>query len=130
MARSKIASMLGLRCPRCREGKMFTHSAFNVKRFDEMYEQCPVCGLYFEIEVGFYWGAMYISYAFSVALVVLVGIILYNTGDPSIWVYVGAVTGSVILLTPLFFRYARMLMLHMFGNVSYDPEAARRHLQR
>jgi len=119
--------MLGLRCPQCREGKMFKYPAYNVKRFDEMYEQCPVCGLYYEIEVGFYWGAMYISYGFSVALVLLVGIILYQAGDPSIWVYVLAVAGSVILLTPLFFRYARMLMLHLFGNVSYKPEAARKH---
>ena len=106
---------------------MFKYPAYNVKRFDEMYEQCPVCGLYYEIEVGFYWGAMYISYGFSVALVLLVGIILYQAGDPSIWVYVLAVAGSVILLTPLFFRYARMLMLHLFGNVNYKPDAARKH---
>ncbi|RYE12175.1 MAG: DUF983 domain-containing protein, partial [Sphingobacteriales bacterium] len=91
--------------------------------------QCPKCGLYFEIEVGFYWGAMYISYGFSVALVLLVGIILYQAGDPSIWVYMLAVTGSIILLTPAFFRYARMLMLYMFGSVSYDPDAIRKHLQ-
>lgn len=129
MAGSKIGSMLGLRCPRCRKGKMFKYPAFNVRRFDEMHEQCPVCGLYYEIEVGFYWGAMYISYGFSVALVVLVGIILYQAGDPSIWVYVGVVTVSVVALSPVFFRYSRMLMLHMFGNISYDPDAARKHLE-
>ena len=127
MPRSLLASMLDLRCPRCREGEMFKYSAFNVRRFDEMYEQCPQCGLYYEIEVGFYWGAMYISYGFSVALVVMVGIILYQAGDPSIWVYVGVVTASVILLTPAFFRYARMLMLYLFGSVSYDPNAIRKH---
>jgi uncharacterized protein (DUF983 family) len=130
MTRSLLAAMLDLRCPRCREGKMFKTSALNVKRFDEMYEQCPKCGLYYEIEVGFYWGAMYISYGFSVALVVLVGIILYQAGDPSIWVYVAAVTLSVIVLTPLFFRYARMLMLYMFGSVTYDPDAIRKYAQK
>ena len=127
MARSKLAAMLQLRCPRCREGKMFTHSASNLKKFDDMYERCPVCGLYYEIEVGFYWGAMYFSYGFSVVLVVLVGIILYLAGDPSIWIYVLAVTASVVLLTPVFFRHARMLMLHLFGHVSYNPEAARKY---
>lgn len=126
MARSKLASMLELRCPRCREGAMFKHSALSPTRFDDMYTECPVCGLYYEPEVGFYYGAMYFSYGFSVALVAVVGLVLYLAGDPSIWVYVVAVAGVVVLLTPLSYRYSRMLMLHLFGHVTYNPDAARK----
>ena len=38
-----------------------------------MHQDCPHCGFHFEIEPGFFWGAMYISYAFSVAVSVALG---------------------------------------------------------
>lgn len=88
--------------------------------------QCPVCGLYYEVEVGFFWGAMYISYGFSVGIVVLVGVLLYYlANDPPIWVYLAAVTAVVLVTTPLLFRYARVLMLHLFSGVKFDPSYSR-----
>ncbi|MBG8555391.1 DUF983 domain-containing protein [Hymenobacter sp. BT594] len=86
-----------------------------------MYEACPVCTQHYEPEVGFYWGAMYISYGLSVGIVVLVGLTLYYlAGDPPVWVYITSVAFAVILLTPLLFRYARALMLYWFGSIDYD----------
>lgn len=90
-----------------------------------MYEACPACGQHYEPEVGFYWGAMYISYGLSVGIVVLVGLTLYYlAGDPPVWVYITGVACTVVLLTPLLFRYARALMLYCFGSISYDPNKA------
>ena len=89
-----------------------------------MNESCPVCHQHFEPEPGFYWGAMYISYAFSVALVVIVGIATYVLGhDPDTWVYVTAVAVSTVLLIPVSFRYSRTVMLHLFAGIDYDPQA-------
>lgn len=34
-----------------------------------MHERCAVCGLYFERAQGYFLGAMYVNYAFTVALV-------------------------------------------------------------
>lgn len=86
-----------------------------------MPEHCPVCKLRYEIEVGFYWGAMYISYGFSVGIIVLVGVLLYYlANDPPTWVYLTVVTGVILLSTPILFRYARVLMLYLFGSVQYD----------
>ncbi|WP_242927073.1 DUF983 domain-containing protein [Pontibacter vulgaris] len=119
---SKLGAIVGAKCPRCRKGDVFTHSAFNLTKFDKMYEQCPVCGFHYEVEVGFFWGAMYVSYGFSVAIVLLVGILLYYlANDPPTWVYVTVVAVVVLLFTPVLFRYARILMLHFFGGVDYDP---------
>ncbi|KAA9338742.1 DUF983 domain-containing protein [Hymenobacter busanensis] len=88
---------------------------------------CPVCGLHYEPEVGFYWGAMYISYGLSVGVVVLTGILVYFLAhDPAVWVYIAAVAGVVVLLTPVLFRYARALMLYWFGGTCYDPKYAGR----
>jgi hypothetical protein len=42
-------------------------------------------------------------------------------GDPSEWVYIGTVIGIMILLAPLNYRYSRILYLHLFGGIKYDP---------
>ena len=119
---ASLPALLALRCPRCHEGKLFSHSALNLRKFDEMPDACPVCGQAFEPEVGFYWGAMYISYGFSTGIVAIVGFLLYYLGhDPDVWVYVVAVAGAVLVFTPLMFRYARAVMLYAFGGTHFDP---------
>ncbi|WP_196892800.1 DUF983 domain-containing protein [Aureivirga marina] len=55
-------------CPNCQEGKMFKERGGLLKfKFPQMYENCPSCNHKFEKEPGFFYGAMYISYAVSVA---------------------------------------------------------------
>lgn len=83
-----------------------------------MHERCPVCGLHYEVEVGFFWGAMYISYGFSVGVILVAGILLfYLANDPPVWVYLTVVATTIILSTPVLFRYARILMLYFFGGI-------------
>ncbi|WP_114783371.1 DUF983 domain-containing protein [Botryobacter ruber] len=87
-----------------------------------MHKNCPACNFYYEIEVGFFWGAMYISYGFSVLIVLLVGVSLfYLADDPPAWVYLVAVASIITILTPVLFRYARMLMLYFFSGTKFDP---------
>ncbi|WP_082883171.1 DUF983 domain-containing protein [Rufibacter roseus] len=88
-----------------------------------MPEQCSVCGFRYEIELGFYWGAMYMSYGLSVLIVVIVGLSLYHfAGDPPTWVYLTVVASIVVLFTSVLFRYARVMMLYFFGSVRYDAK--------
>ncbi|MBC7921264.1 MAG: DUF983 domain-containing protein [Ferruginibacter sp.] len=118
---SKLRAILGEQCPRCRQGKMFKYSGLNMAKFADMHEHCPHCGLQFEIEPGFFIGAMYFSYAFSVATVIIVGFGVYYLGrDPDTWVYLSVVTAALVLTIPFMFRYARVLMLHYFAGVSYE----------
>lgn len=86
-----------------------------------MNKQCPHCELRLEPEPGFYQGAMYVSYAFTVAFIVIVGLVLYVLGDPSEWVYIGTVIGIMILLIPLNYRYSRILYLYFIGGIKYNP---------
>lgn len=126
---SGAVALLRLRCPRCHHGRLFTHSALSLTKFDEMPESCPVCGQHYEPETGFYWGAMYISYGLAVGVVLAAGLLTYFLGhDPPTWVYVTVVAACMVLLTPLLFRYARAIMLYLFGGISHDPTAAERHL--
>ena len=114
------------RCPRCHQGALFTHSAFNLTKFADMPDACPACGQAYEPEPGFYWGAMYISFAFSTGIMLVVGFgVYFLLHDPDTWVYITSVAVASLLLTPLSLRYSRTLMLYWFGGVDFDPKRAR-----
>ncbi|GAB3312325.1 DUF983 domain-containing protein [Hymenobacter humi] len=120
---SNTMALLALRCPRCHQGKLFSHSALNITKFADMPALCPVCNQSFEPEPGFYFGSMYITFAFNVATIFLVGVPLYYFfGNPDTWVYVVTVTVVTLLLTPLILRYSRAMMLYLFGGAHYDPK--------
>ena len=73
-----------------------------------------------EPEPGFYQGAMYVSYAFAVALIATIGVGLYLIGDPPEWVYITAIIAITILLAPLNYRASRVIYLHLFGGIKFD----------
>ncbi len=87
-----------------------------------MHGQCPRCGASFSPEPGFYYGAMFVSYALSVALFAFVGLILYFFFHPSDLDYLIWITIAAILFTPISFRYSRVLFLFWFGGYHYEPE--------
>jgi uncharacterized protein (DUF983 family) len=119
--RSYMSALLHGKCPRCREGDMFKYPITKVSKFNVMNEHCPYCGVSLEPEPGFYQGAMYVGYAFTVAVIVIVGLVLYYLGDPSEWVYIGIVIAIMLLLSPLNYRYSRILYLTFFGGLKYNP---------
>ena len=122
---STALAILGLRCPRCHQGKLFSYSALNILKFAEMPAQCLVCGQTFEPEPGFYFGSMYITFGFNVGTLLVIGVLLYYlAGNPDTWVYIVAVTVVTLLLTPLILRYSRALMLYLFGGAQFDRRYA------
>lgn len=68
---TKLYSMVGMKCPRCHEGPLWRSPLYKLKLYD-MYEHCPVCGLKYEREVGFWYGAMYVAYTFSSGALLIV----------------------------------------------------------
>lgn len=123
---SSTTALLSCKCVRCRRGKMFKHSAFNVKQFMEMNDLCPNCGLRFEVEPGFFWGAMYISYAFTTGILIVSGVLVYFLlNDPEFWVYLVTVISITFISIPWNFRYSRALMLYLFSSVSFDNKLSK-----
>lgn len=109
------------KCPHCRSGKLFTHSFYNLKNFLKMNENCPVCGIKFEKETGFFWSAMYISYAINVAVAVNVGILLnIILKDPPLNLYIALIIGPVVIASTIIFRYSRMIALYTLSGHKYD----------
>ena len=119
--KSLINALLNGKCPRCREGDMFAHPAGSLTKFNKMNEYCPHCGIRLEPEPGFYQGAMYVGYGFTIAAILVIGLILYLLFDPSDLVYISTVIGIMILLVPLNYRYSRIVYLYAFGGIKYDP---------
>ena len=110
------------KCPRCRQGDIFKYPLRQVTKFSAMHASCPHCGASYEPEPGFYFGAMFVSYALSIVLFTFVGLILYFTLNPSDTVYVISIAMAAILFTPFCFRYSRILWLYWFGGYHYDPQ--------
>lgn len=128
LQKSKLHAILMFKCPKCRQGDLFTNKFFDAPlKFDEMNKHCPHCGVRFEKEPGFFFGAMFISYAINVALLLIMGSILFFIfNDPALWVYIVAVPTLVVLLLPFIFRISRTLYLHWLGDIQYDNQYSKK----
>src|SRR5713226_9343152 len=63
-AMGTLRAIFHQRCPRCREGPIYSGSL--PRGWLAMYERCPVCGLKYHREQGYFIGAMYVSYALAI----------------------------------------------------------------
>lgn len=124
-SKTLAAALLQGKCPRCRQGDIFTFPVSRISRFNQMNEFCPCCGLRLEPEPGFYQGAMYVSYGFTVIFMVIISALLYLIGDFSEWVYIGTVIAVMILLAPLNYRFSRIFYLHFIGGIKFDPSLSK-----
>jgi uncharacterized protein (DUF983 family) len=114
-------SLIKGRCPRCRKGHIFIKPILNPFSITVMNKKCPNCNLVFEKEPGFFNGAMYISYAFSVGLFLVTGFsAFYLLNDPPTWVYMTTIISLVILFFPYNFKYSRILMLYFFSGEKFE----------
>ncbi len=104
MPESRLTAVLKQRCPRCLRGKVFCALL-------KMNVICPVCGLVFEPEPGYFAGAMYFSYALAVLLVLPTVALLVILGASDSWIIVLAAL-QLIVLSPLTFRYSRIAWMH------------------
>ncbi len=120
---TRFQAIASCTCPQCRTGKMFPFATYNLQQFSVMHTKCPVCSITFEIEPGFFWGAMYFSYVLMVAESALAGLFTFLVvgSEAHPLVYVSALVVVVIACIPLNFRLSRSLMLHLFGEITYKP---------
>ena len=91
----------------------------------KMHDECPVCKQPFDMEVGFYYGTSYVSYALAIATIAIAFIAWWMMVGISVddnriiyWIPVNAFI--LILLQPVFMRVARTIWLAFF--VRYDAD--------
>jgi uncharacterized protein (DUF983 family) len=124
---SRLYSIFKGTCPVCHEGKVFTYkSVFHPSKFDKMEERCPKCGHKYEIEPGFFYGAMYVAYALTVAISVATFVLTYLIyPETPYWVYIINILLMLIIMAPVTFRVGRMVWINFFNG--YDPNAIQEH---
>lgn len=83
---------------------------------------CSVCGLSFMPEPGFYYGAMYMSYALTIALSVFNFIWIYLLWGFVVMPYLIINSVLLLLLIPLFFRYGRSFYLALIYKIEYTAK--------
>jgi uncharacterized protein (DUF983 family) len=122
-----LPSLLGMKCPNCRKGHMFTNkSIFPLKHMLQMPERCPVCGQKMELEVGFYYGTGYVSYALTVGIIGILFVAYWvifglSYKDNSIFYALGTSVAIVLLMQPWLMRISRVL--YLWGFVKYGQGA-------
>lgn len=109
----EIASAIDGKCPRCRKGDMFRAPLFSFKS-KKMHAHCPHCGLKFEKEPGYFYVAMYVSYAFVVAELVTacVATYIFTRNLESPWLYLTVAVATSFLLAPFNYRYSRIVLMY------------------
>jgi hypothetical protein len=121
---SYILSVLGNKCPRCRKGNLYIKkNPYDLKYVTAMHKNCPECGQPSEIEVGFYYGTSYLSYALTIAFTAVFFILWWiviglSIKDNRIFWWLGINSALLIVFQPQIMRFSRMLWLYFF--VRYD----------
>jgi len=124
---SEISAALHAKCPKCRKGDMFASGTYNFIT-QKTLSNCPYCNFQFEIEPGYFYVAMFVSYGMIVLEMVILAVGTYMlTGSESPWLYIGILLGVTLLLSPINFRYSRVILLYwLTPNLNYDPARAKK----
>jgi hypothetical protein len=79
-----------------------------------MNETCSNCQLKYEKEVGFFYGAMYVSYALTSGFFIVSFIIDLMYVQAAMWKLITFLIVSLVILSPLTYRLARLIWLNFF----------------
>jgi len=114
--RTKLYSILKLKCPRCHIGNLFSNPGFFVlKGILKMPEKCNHCKQSFKLEPGFYTAALWISY--PIELIIFIPVILLGFSLDSMSGFFKNMYPLIILLSFMLqvptMRIARAILLNM-----------------
>lgn len=126
---AKLYSIFRFRCPRCLKGVFFESKIYDLRKLGNVLNECPKCKMNYIPEPGFYFGAMYVSYALGVALFVSIWAIAnWFFGDVSVWIEISVLVFLIVALSPLLFSLSKIMYANIFihfdetiSNKQEDP---------
>ncbi len=113
---SKLYSIFKFKCPHCHEGEFFVdRNPYHLRTIGDNLEKCPVCERRYEPEPGFFYGAMYVSYAYGVMMFVAVYAAVHLLApNASIGWYIGAILAALIILSPYLYVLSKTTYANLF----------------
>lgn len=117
---SKLNSILTGTCPKCQNESMYVDkNPLNLVNVLKMNVKCSHCGLTYQIEPSFFYGAMYVSYGLNVAIGIAAFLVSYLFFDASLKTAFIVIIATLIVTFPFVLRWSRNIYINMF--VKYDP---------
>jgi uncharacterized protein (DUF983 family) len=119
---SKLYSILFNKCPKCHTGSFWaSDNPFKNMFFstENSCKTCENCSLDYELETGFWYGSMYVSYAISVAVMLLFWSLttsLFSTITTFNEILIIVI--AIILVSPLNYHVSRLIWINFFINYS------------
>ena len=111
--KASLCDIARLVCPRCHQGRVF-------RGLITTHERCPVCGLKFEREQGYFVGALYVSYLLGIPIVAVLMLIYWWLTSWRLERLLLAAFLTFQLFVPIVLRYAKMVW--MYADRRFDPE--------
>ena len=120
----KIYSIIYNLCPKCHSSPFWPSSNpyknIIIKNKGDI-GFCKKCNLKYEVEPGFWFGAMYISYAISIFISLSLWVFLnYLFSNISITNIIIIIASFLLLCSPITYYLSRLLWINIF--VSYDSK--------
>jgi uncharacterized protein (DUF983 family) len=117
----KINSILTGSCPRCQKESMYLDkNLLHFSKLLQMNEKCGHCGLKYQIEPSFFYGAMYVSYGLNVAIMIIVFLVAFFVFNAKVGATFLSIIGVLVLMFPIVMRLSRNIYINLF--VSYDTK--------
>lgn len=112
---TKLYSILGNKCPHCHQGNFWEgNNPYDLKKWAKMNPKCPECNEDFKRETGFYFGAVYVSYGFTVGFGIVLYFLLCEAGTMEVVPFLILFSVLLLILLPLFYRSARLTWINFF----------------
>lgn len=119
--KSLAYALIACKCPRCRKGNLFVHkNPWKYSTMLDMPEHCEVCKQKFNIEPGFYIGALWASYPIVVVIGIILFVLLSFVLNLSFFSVAFIIATTLIILQPPIMRWGRAIWISV--SVKYNPE--------
>ena len=110
-----IVSVFKGRCPKCKSERIFNKKGnLLLFKIPKMNSKCNKCDFLFDKESGFFFGAMFVSYALIVAQAVTIFVVLHAFLDFS---YITTFISIIVLITligTINYRLSRIIWIYLF----------------
>lgn len=115
----RLKSLLRGKCPKCEDGSVFSSNGqILLLKSPKMNDNCPSCNHKFMIETGYFFGAMFVSYALAVVQAILIFLLMINI-TTSANMLVLSIAVVMVLMSFVNFRFSRMIWMYLFTKKGY-----------